>query len=144
MRHPDPYAAFRFVVEVDGTVAGGFSEATGFDVETEVEDVREGGVNDHTHRLAKHTKYTNLTLKRGLTDREDLWAWRQEVVAGRVWRRTISVILRDEADREAWRWVFRDAWPVKWAGSGVNAATSGVFVETVEFAHHGITRIRGA
>jgi phage tail-like protein len=141
LRPVDPYAAFRFVVEVDGTLAGGFTEATGFDVETELEDYREGGVNDHTHKLAKHAKYPNLTLKRGLTDKDDLWAWRQDVVAGQVTRKTISVILRDASDGEAWRWVFRDAWPVKWSSSGVNASSSAVVVESVEFAHHGMSKV---
>lgn len=140
MRADDPYAGFRFVVEINGTLEGGFTEVSGLQAETEVEDRSEGGVNDYTHKLAKQTKYQNLSLKRGLTRDTGLWDWYRRVVSGRIERQTISVILRDASDEEAWRWVFYDAWPVKWSGSGLNASESDVFVESVDFAHQGMTK----
>jgi phage tail-like protein len=141
MRPPDPFAAFRFVVEINGTLEAGFSEASGFEAETEVEDRNEGGINDYTHKLAKHTKYPNLSLKRGITQDAGLWEWHQRIVSGQVERQNISVILRDAQKREVWRWVFYDAWPVKWSGSGLNATNNQVFVESLDFAHHGMKRV---
>ena len=74
-RH-DPYGAFSFLVEFDGLVAGGFSEASGLQVVVELHDYREGGRNDYIHRLAGPARYPqNLVLKRGLTDNDTLWAW---------------------------------------------------------------------
>ena len=142
MRPPpvDPYVAFRFVVEVNGTLHGGFTDVSGLEAETEVEDRPEGGTNEYTHKLAKQTKYPNLSLKRGLTDSSDLWEWHQRVVDGHIVRQTISVILRGADEQELWRWAFRDAWPVKWSGSGLSASTSAVFIESIDFAHHGMTR----
>ena len=55
MRLPDPYKVFRFVVEINGTRVGGFSEITGLEVRTEVDEHREGGVNDYGHKIAKET-----------------------------------------------------------------------------------------
>jgi phage tail-like protein len=75
MRLPDPYKAFRFAVEINGTRVAGFSEVTGLEVRTEVDEHREGGVNDYVHKLAKETRYANLTLKRGITVMTDLWDW---------------------------------------------------------------------
>lgn len=141
-RRPDPYVGFPFIVEINGGEVAGFSEASGVEAETDVEDRLEGGMNDFVHKLAKHTKYSNISLKRGITAETELWDWYQEIVAGRIERKTISVILMDVKRRtEKWRWVFKDAWPVKWSGSGLNASTSAVFVESVDFAHHGLSKV---
>ena len=140
MRPPDPYRAFRFAVEINGTRVGGFSEVTGLEVRTEVEDHREGGVNDYVHKIAKETRYPNLTLKRGITDKKDLWDWHQQVVLGDIERKTISVVVLDVAGQEKWRLIFRDAYPVKWNGTDLNATGNTVFVESIELAHHGMTK----
>jgi phage tail-like protein len=134
----DPYRVFNYVVEINGTQVGGFSEVTGISADTEFEDFREGGINNYTHKLAKLTKYSNLTLKRGITDANELWTWHQEVINGTVERKTISVILQNEAREETWRWVFSDAYPVKWTGPDLNATSNTVAAESVEFAHHGL------
>ena len=42
----DPYLAFNFFIEIEGILAGGFSECMGLQVETEIETYREGGVNE--------------------------------------------------------------------------------------------------
>ncbi len=139
MPAPDPYSVFRFVVEINYRQIGGFSEVSGLQAETETEEIREGGVNDHVHKLAKLTKYPNLVLKRGLTDAGELWQWHQEVVSGKFKRKTIAVVLQ-ERQQEKWRWVFNDAYPVKWSGADLNATSNTTAVERVELVHHGITR----
>jgi phage tail-like protein len=140
MRLPDPFMIFRFVVEINGTQVGGFSEVTGLEVRTEVDDYREGGVNDYVHKIAKETRYSNLTLKRGITDATVLWDWHQQVVNGEIERKTVSVVLLNERREEKRRWVFRDAYPVKWNGTDLNATGNTVAVESVELAHHGMTK----
>lgn len=141
MRPPDPYKVFQFVVEINGTQVGGFSEVTGLEVRTEVDEYREGGVNDYVHKIAKETRYPNLTLKRGITDATELWEWHQQVVEGNIQRRTVSILLLNSRREEKWRWVFRDAYPVKWNGSDLNASGNTVAVESVELAHHGMTKL---
>ena len=51
MARPDPLRSFRFVVEVDGRVAGGFQSVSGIERQTEIEPYREGGVNDFEHHF---------------------------------------------------------------------------------------------
>ena len=77
-RH-DPYAGFNFRVEIDGVVAGAFSECCGLSSETEVVSYREGG-DFRVRRLPGLTKYANLVLKHGITLDRSLWNWRQTVV----------------------------------------------------------------
>ena len=141
MRVPDPYMVFRFVVEINGTRVAGFSEVTGLEVRTEVDEYREGGVNDYVHKIAKETRYPNLTLKRGITDATELWDWHQQIVGGDIRRQTIAVVLLDSLKKEKWRWVFRDAYPVKWNGTDLNSTGNTVAVESIEFAHHGLTKV---
>ena len=141
MRPPDPYRVFNFVVEINGTQAAGFSEVTGLEARTETEDYREGGVNDYVHKIAKETRYNNVTLKHGITDDTSLWDWCNTVRSGRVERKTLSVVLIDPQRNEKWRWVFRDAFPVKWNATDLSGSGNTIVVESVEFAHHGISKI---
>jgi len=64
----DPYLSLNFLVEIEGLLVGGFQEVTGLQVETEVEDYREGGVNDFELKFATLTTYPNLVLERGLAE----------------------------------------------------------------------------
>ena len=135
----DPFHGFRFRVEFDQVQHGAFSRVKGLSRETKVEPRREGGVNDFEHKLATLTTYGNLVLERGLAD-DYLWSWHEEVVEGRIRRRTLTVTLLDETGAEVWRWLIERAFPVKWTGTDLDAASAQVLVESVEFAHHGIKK----
>ena len=136
----DPYQAFKFVIEIEGILTGGFSECSGLQVETEFHDYREGGVNDYEHKLATLTTYGNLVLERGMTD-DYLLSWHQDVVDGIVKRRTVTIIVNDETGaRETLRWLVQDAYPVKWTGTDLDAASGGVLAESVELTHQGFRR----
>ena|GEM_PF-274750 len=139
-KRKDPYLRFRFLVEIDGLIVGGFSEVSGLQVETEVEEVVEGGVNEFVHKLPKRTKYENLVLKRGITDSDVLWKWHQDVVNGKIKRRSGYIILLDGEGNEKWRWRFVDAYPVKWAGPELKADSSAVAIEIIELVHNGIKK----
>lgn len=139
MARPDPYRSFRFAVEFDGTVEGGFQSISGIERHTEVEPYREGGVNDYEHQFVVKTTHPALVLKRGIAG-TGLWDWHQEVVTGTVSRKAISVLLLDDAGDEVWRWICADAYPTKWTGAELDALSAAVATETVEFVHRGMTR----
>ena len=50
------YSAYRFFVEMASVTEGSFSECTGLQVETEIFEWEEGGMNTHKHRLLGRTK----------------------------------------------------------------------------------------
>ena len=137
----EPLTSFRFLVEIDNLVVGGFSEISGLQVETEIEEYREGGNNTFVHKLPKFSKYPNLTLKRGLTDSTVLWNWYQEVVSGTIERKNGSIILLDYAGSEKWRWNFIQAYPVKWGGPDLKADSNTFAIETLELAHNGFATL---
>lgn len=136
----DPYQSFRFLIEIQGLIVAGFSEVSGLQAETEVEDVKEGGVNDHIHRLAKISRYPNLVLKRGIADNDALWKWHQDVIEGKVERRDVYVVLLSSDGDEKWRWHFSGAYPVKWNGPEMKADANAIAMESVELAHNGIKK----
>ena len=125
MTRKDPYRGFRFRVEFDHIQRGGFSRVKGLVRETKFESRREGGLNDFEHKLATQTVYGNLILERGLAD-EYLWSWHEQVIEGRIERRTVTVALHNEADEEVWRWLIERAFPVKWAGTDLDAVMKAV------------------
>jgi|SRR5574339_345570 phage tail-like protein len=139
MARQDPLRGFRFVVEIDQIAEGGFMRVKGLSREVKVESHREGGVNDYEHKLITQVSYPSLVLERGLA-LEKLWQWALDVAEGRAKRRTIFVRLQDEAGDKAWAWVIEKALPVKWSCSDLDATSSSVVMESVEFAHHGLRK----
>jgi phage tail-like protein len=136
----DPYQVFNFLVEIEGILAGGFSECTGLQVETEFLDYREGGLNEYVHRFAGPTKYPPLILKHGLTQIDGLWAWHQDVIQGKIERRNGTIYLLDKMHIPVMWWDFKEAFPVKWTGPDLRAESGSVAIESVELSHRGLSR----
>jgi phage tail-like protein len=140
----DPYSGLRFRVEVDGLQVGGFAEVSGLQTQVDVMSYREGGENQFEHKLAGPVSYPgNLVLRRGLTDGTVFWAWLGQVALGVVIRRNLTITLLDTAGDPAVLWDCRQAFPVRWTGPELNASNTVAAFETVELAHHGITRAAG-
>jgi phage tail-like protein len=137
----DPFLSYRFLVEIENLVVAGFSEVSGLQVEVDVQDYQEGGLNAYVHKLAGPARYpSNLSLKRGLTRGDMLWNWHQEVTRGIIKRKNGSIVLLDSTGQEQWRWNFVEAFPVRWIGPGLRAGAAEVAVETLELVHRGITK----
>jgi phage tail-like protein len=136
----DPYRGYNFLVEIDGITQAGFQEADGLDSSTEATDYREGSDPRHVRKLPGLTSYSPITLKRGITDSDELWKWRKTVVDGTPQRRNGSIILLDGAGQEKIRWNFLAAWPSKWTGPTLNATDNAVAIESLEITHEELER----
>lgn len=136
----DPYSAFNFLVEIEGIIAGGFTDVSGLTIQTAVEKIREGGVNDFEHKLPKGTTYTDLTLKHGLTDLDLLWNWYEDVINGKINRKSGTIYLLDRSGLPAMWWDFYEAYPIKWEGPTFNASSNTVATETLVLTHHGLAK----
>jgi phage tail-like protein len=137
----DPYRVFNFLVELDGITQASFIECSGLGATTEVIETREGGDNTTVRKLPGKTTYSDITLKWGLTDSQELWKWRQDIIDGKVTRKNGSIVVFDlNNQREVARWNFVSAWPTKWEGPAFNAKGSDIAIETLVMAHEGITR----
>jgi phage tail-like protein len=133
----DPYIGYNFIVKI-GDMEAGFTEVSGLNIETEFDIIKEGGVNDYEHKLPRGIKYSDITLKRGLVDRK-LWDWYKEIKNGTVNRKNGSIKLLDYSGEIVMSWSFEEAFPIKWDGPMLNAATNTIVSETLVFAHHGLS-----
>jgi phage tail-like protein len=137
----DPYRGFNFLVEIDGITQAGFQECSGLDSQTAVVEYRQGDYGPQPRKLAGLNSFTAITLKRGITDSDELWQWRLTAVTGKVERKNGSVVLLDEAGTEKIRWNFSEAWPSKWTGPAFNSTGNNVAIETLEITHEEISRV---
>ncbi len=136
----DPFVSFRFEVSLDGISLAGFSECAGLQLETEFMDYMEGGLNEYVLKFPTRTKQGNLTLKRGIVDRE-LWDWYYDLTQGKVSPKSGEVTVKDPADGSVLvSWEFTNALPLKWQGSDLNATQNSVAVETLELSYHTLKR----
>jgi len=137
---PDPVAMFKFWVEIKSIVVAEFKECSGLRLERSVETIEEGGVNDRVHYLPGRNKYSNIVLKYGVMQTNELWSWFQEgLYDGKVKRVNFSILLRDVKGDVVKRWNIKEGFPVKWEGPSLNVESSQVAIETLEIAHHGLT-----
>jgi phage tail-like protein len=134
----NPYLGYNFLVEIQGLIAGGFTEVTGLDITTEVEERREGGVNDHAYKLPKTSSLANLRLIKGVTDIDMLWPWYLDVVAGKVARRHGTIYLLNQIGVPVMWWNFVRAYPIAWEGPRFDAANSLVLSSAMTLAHEGL------
>ncbi len=137
----DPYGSFNFLVEIDGITRAAFHEASGFESAIDIIEHREGGENTTLRKIPAITKYTNITLKWGVTDDRELYEWHRQWVKGASnTRKNGSIILLDRQGNEKMRWNFYNAWPAKWTGPSFSAEGTEIAIETLELAHEGIER----
>ncbi|MCS7060131.1 MAG: phage tail protein [Anaerolineae bacterium] len=135
-----PGQAFRFYIEIAGILSAEFLECTGLSMEREVKEVNEGGVNDFTHKLAGRTKWSNITLRQGISYSRDLWDWYcAGLYDGKVKRVNLSIILGNAELKKVKQWDVYEAFPVRWSGADLSTDTLQVAIESLEIAHHGMT-----
>ena len=124
-------SAATFLFEVDGLTIGSFMEVSGLKVDINVEDVEEGGENGFVHHLPGRMKWPNISLKRGVTQTDNLFTWlnkssgEQFASAGnKLTRSTAAITLIGPSGARLRAWEF--------AAESTSAAT-----EQLEIAHHG-------
>jgi phage tail-like protein len=135
----DPFASYRFRVDVDGASIAEFSECTGMELTVKYDEVREGGQNEFVHRLPGRVEYGNLILRRGYATSNEFFDWFKSVFnRSSIQRRNVTVMLVSQSGETVTQWTFVDAYPVKWSGPAFKAGDNAIAVESVELAHRGL------
>ncbi len=143
-RANDPVGNFRFSLELDQVQVAGFAECSGLTLETKVLEYKEGGNNSTTLKFPETSSYGNITLKRGVSNSNDLMNWQLDVAEGnfsinkRSSNPNVAIILQDEKGEAVRRWNLVRPFPVKWVGPDFKASGNEVAIETLEIAHEGL------
>jgi phage tail-like protein len=101
--------------------------------EAAVDEVAYRSGNDKTNESRKQpglAKYGHITLMRGLLGSTDLWDWWKQARQGQPnVDRTVVVTLLDEERTPVWTWQFRNAFPVNYRITPLDAIRSDIVVE---------------
>ena len=111
-----------FKVSIPGLAIGSFRECNGLSMEFEVFEWAEGGNNEFIHHLPGRMRYPYLQFSAGLTDEPALqeWFWKTREQA-ELKEITIELATQDGQTKRSW--TFADAFPVRWSGPAVAAAS---------------------
>jgi phage tail-like protein len=144
----NPYGAFNFLVALggtqgdgaEGTIIGGFSDASGLGIDVNYSEYRNGNEKVNTSRKIPNThKNDDVTLKRGVVGSDDLFTWLKGVRDGTADPRTVTISLLDEARNQVVQWKLTRAQPKSWKGPTLAAKGGGeVAMEELHLVHEGI------
>ena len=129
-----PYGAFNFLIDLrhpsgpgPGDPLGGFSDVSGINTEIKVAEYRSGNfAENHVQKVPGTHTVGDVTLKRGIVNSRDFWAWIDDVrLRGPRAKRDVLVTLRDEAGQPVQAWKLRRAVPLKYTGPTLAAKGGG-------------------
>lgn len=123
-----PYAPFNFLVAIDGgrdpaSILGGFAEVNGLSHEITIAEYRNGNEREnHVRKVPGIHKIGDVTLKRGVINTSDFWAWIDVTRrTGPSGKRNVTITLRDEAGTPVQAWRLFNCIPMKYTGPTLNA-----------------------
>ena len=150
----EPAGAYVFSLEINGTELAHFQDCSGIKSNTEVFEIKEGGVNHATHKLPGQSTWDNLVLSYGVTSDSSMLALREAVLnddfsggsmgsfgaltKSKNKRFNGSIVIRNNKFQELIRYNFTGAWVVSWEGPKLDSTNSSLAISKVEIAHHGI------
>lgn len=126
----------------DGSVDTFFQSVAGLEASVEEETIKEGGENRFEHGLPGRSKFSTLTLKRGMVRESSLPGdsiakWCRETVEQNIYRPVnLIVVLLNEAHAPLQTWKIIHAWPKSWKFGELNAEKGEVFLETLELRYN--------
>lgn len=116
-----------------------FQSVSGLDVQLDTENVKEGGENRFEHVLPGRTKYSDLSLKRGLLlpSQSAVAQWCLDAFQRlEVLPINLTVTLLNENHEPLLEWKVIHAWPKSWKFNELNAEKGEVFIETLELNYN--------
>jgi phage tail-like protein len=128
----------RFRLEVDGVTLAGFS------------DVVVGGATlaARSHERAQPRramkplqvrKFDTVVFKGGVTDSSELSTWASTAAGGIADRtKSVLVVVTDESGTDVARYTVKNAWPVKYEASDLNARGNEIAIDSLELSNEGI------
>ena len=131
----------RFYVEVGSEISAYFSECSGLGSQVKRNVYMEGGVNDQQRIYLGQTTFTDVILKRGLTDNINFWIWAHLAMNIKAIRRNVTILTFNQAGETMQSWTLIGAIPVSWKAPTLKAADSTgttVAIEQLTLAYEGL------
>ncbi len=144
----DPSVQFNYMVEIDGLTLGMFTEASGIKWSMQVDEIKEGGVNNHQQHLLGRAQFDPLVLKRGFVGKESLlFDMMNQTFDPNVpiIRKIVHIVVLKRGSNgglgglmglnEIGRFSFYRAFVQEWAGPSFNTKTNDIAIESITFRY---------
>jgi len=115
-----------------------FQEVSGLTVNVEMESFKEGGQNRFEHQLPVRTRYTDITLKRGMFEiPSGIMAWCINGVQNAIYQPTnVLISLLDDAHLPVQNWYVVNAIPKQVQFTTLNAEQNQLAIETLVLSYN--------
>ncbi|KXU94005.1 phage tail protein [Caballeronia megalochromosomata] len=136
-----PLPKFYFSVDIGSQLNLPFQEVSGLDTEAQLIEYRAGNSKGFsTIKMPGIKKYGNVTMKKGIFVKDNkFFDMYSKISMNLIKRVSVTIKLLDQNGSPAMIWMLANAWPTKITGTDLKADGNEVAVETIEFAHEGIT-----
>ncbi|MTK53547.1 phage tail protein [Paludibacter sp.] len=121
-----------------------FQEVSGLSAEAQVIEYRGGNSRVFsTVKMPGIQKFSNVTLKKGLFKGDkNLWDKYNLIKMNNFERSQVIISLLDESQNVSISWKLTNAFPVKITGTDMKADGNEIAIESMEFAHEGLSIIK--
>ncbi len=136
-----PLTTFNFRVEIklpgDKTSLchADFSKCDGLEMNIAPKTIREGGNNGQVIHLPGVVNYAQLSLKRGVFDTHELWAWFERSQTERSLRATGEIHVLNSARKPKMRFKLTGLLPIKLKAPSLDAESGQIAVEEMQIAY---------
>ncbi|BAY81579.1 hypothetical protein NIES267_10560 [Calothrix parasitica NIES-267] len=132
----------RFYVGIESSISASFSECQGLGVKVKYETYHEGGVNDQQRIFLGQPEFSEVTLKRGMSDDLVFWNWASQVMKTdgnkAIERRNVNISVFNQAGETMQCWTLIGAVPVGWKAPSLAADSTNVAIEELTLIYEGI------
>lgn len=147
----------RFYVEIGTEIAASFTECSGLGIQIKKNVFHEGGVNNQQRIYLGQTDFTDVTLKRGITNHQGFWDWLNQLFDETKptkdnkdkptkddkdkprGRKNVNILLFDRSGETMMSWTLIGAIPVGWKTPALQADGNAVAIEELTIAYEGLT-----
>jgi phage tail-like protein len=145
--------ANRFYVEMESEIKASFTECQGLGVKLKREAYSEGGVNNQQRILVGPAEFTDVTLKRGITNDLTFLQWVEQVMPELIavppsdskvpeppkhTRRNVNILVFNQAGEVMQCWTLIGAVPVGWKAPSLQANATTAAIEELTLAYEGL------
>jgi phage tail-like protein len=120
-----------------------FQRVSGLSTRVETELMKPGGKNLTAKHVPKRLTYENLVLERGFVVGSPLNIQLNDVMNEfKFFRSDVLVTLFNEAAVPISAWMFKEAFPVRWATADLNAQEDRILIDTLELCYSRMMTVR--
>jgi phage tail-like protein len=109
----------------------------------DVKTIKEGGANARAIRVNGAIAYSNLTLKRGMTDNFGLWTWFEDSIEDPRLRADAEVVLLGPDGSERARFQLSRCVPIKMKAPTLSSTGTAVAIEELQLAYEQLKFVPG-